>query len=613
MKKRVFSILLALALCLTMLPAAAWAEGTSANGETGCSHTDWKYIDDEDGHRHIKKCNDCDYEYPNPMIHGDGNDGTYADGECDTCKLPLVASFNSRLTACFTSWGKAFNYINKDKSGGVYELYPITDITENVTLNASGKTVELLRITGNQAQKITVLSGTLDLYFNPDTTNENFASTISEIEVNGGTLNVIGNDLLTIEKLTVNDGTVQLSGGTYKEIEGANINDLLELGYYAVQTEDGKTSVRQAPITEVEVRVEKNDATYGYSETEAPILTANVTLRDGVTGEVTYQWYEDAVVETPIPKATGKTYTLPIDLDATGAGSIGYYCKATVGSCTVTSDPAYVTIKKAPALRLPEVNVKQVFNDTSKKTINLYDYIRNALDDLEEAANKARKTDNPIGELQFKDVIRVNPDSISSSEGMGAETGVYTYTISNNLKKDDTITITYKVGFAKDTEEESKTDDTYAKNHEDAEGTIIITLTGIVPTGTPNYTPITTEGKTLADVNLNGEFKDGDTVVPGTLEWVLEDNQTPADVTVVKGQAYKWEFTPENLREYEILTGTIIPWTENGSGTVIIITPPEQTTDNTTNPATGAAAQPALGLALLAVAAICVDSKLRRQ
>ena len=155
----------------------------------------------------------------------------------------------------------------------------------------------------------------------------------------------------------------------------------------------------------------------------------------------------------------------------------------------------------------------------------------------------------------------------------------------------------------------------YKNNYEYAEGTVVITLTKITPTGTPNYTPVTTEGKTLADVNLNGEFKYGDTVVPGRLEWVLEGNQTPEDVTVVKGARYAWKFTPDedNSAIYEGLTGTIIPWTESGSGAVIIITPPEQTTDNTTNPATGAAAQPALGLALLAVAAICVDSKLRRQ
>ena len=117
----------------------------------------------------------------------------------------------------------------------------------------------------------------------------------------------------------------------------------------------------------------------------------------------------------------------------------------------------------------------------------------------------------------------------------------------------------------------------YKNNYEYAEGTVVITLTKITPTGTPNYTPVTTEGKTLADVNLNGEFKDGDTVVPGRLEWVLEGNQTPEDVTVVKGARYAWKFTPDedNSAIYEGLTGTIIPWTESGSGTVIIITPPE--------------------------------------
>lgn len=151
----------------------------------------------------------------------------------------------------------------------------------------------------------------------------------------------------------------------------------------------------------------------------------------------------------------------------------------------------------------------------------------------------------------------------------------------------------------------------YKNNYEYAEGTVVITLTKITPTGTPNYTPITSSGKTLADAHLNAD--NNAFSVPGTVKWVGEtDELDPSTVPVEKGKAYTWKFTPL-LDNCESITGSIILWTESGSGTVIVITPPEQTTDNTTNPATGAAAQPALGLALLAVAAICVDSKLRRQ
>lgn len=155
-------------------------------------------------------------------------------------------------------------------------------------------------------------------------------------------------------------------------------------------------------------------------------------------------------------------------------------------------------------------------------------------------------------------------------------------------------------------------DQTYSKNHEDATVTVNITLTKITPTGIPNYTPITSSGKTLADAHLNAD--NNAFSVPGTVMWAGEtDELDPSTVPVEKDKAYTWIFRPDDGEHFEVIRGSIILWTESGSGTVIIITPPEQTTDNTTNPATGAAAQPALGLALLAVAAICVDSKLRRQ
>ena len=100
------------------------------------------------------------------------------------------------------------------------------------------------------------------------------------------------------------------------------------------------------------------------------------------------------------------------------------------------------------------------------------------------------------------------------------------------------------------------------------------------------------------------------------MEWVLEGNQTPEDVTVVKGARYAWKFTPDedNSAIYEGLTGTIIPWTESGSGVVIIT--PSQSGESTpaSNPNTGAAhvGQPLPGLALLALAALYLYAGTRR-
>lgn len=182
--------------------------------------------------------------------------------------------------------------------------------------------------------------------------------------------------------------------------------------------------------------------------------------------------------------------------------------------------------------------------------------------------------------------------------------GAITYQLAEGLSVGKTITITITVGY---------NDQTYSKNHEDATVTVNITLTKITPTGTPNYTPITSSGKTLADAHLNAN--NNAFSVPGEVRWVGESDGVLADDTPVeKGVAYHWEFRPTEGDKYERLTGSIILWTESGSGVVIIV--PSQSGESTpaSNPNTGAAhvGQPLPGLALLALAALYLYAGTRR-
>lgn len=585
MKKRVFSILLALALCLTLLPAAAWAEETGTNGDETCTHTDWEYIDDEEGQRHIQQCKNCPQKTtPTDCIHREGT----TKGKCEICGLDLAVSLNDWTGGrCVTTWEKAFSHVGSSK------YYPITDITENVTLNnANGEPLKIHMAGYKATGKITVQSGTLELYLNPAEDRDKFASTISEIEVTGGTLNVTGNELLTIEKLTVNGGTVQLFGGTYGTITppaGKSVNDLLAPGYYAVQTANG-ISVQQAPITNVTVSVSNNDNTvYGYSEADAPVLTATVTPSD-LQG-VTYQWYKvNGSEKTAIDNATAQTYTVETGLNA---GYYDYCCTATVGTYFLTSEEVKVTIAKADGPQLGTINVNQVYNDTASKTINIYDYIGTDLNKLAKDA----------GTLRFHTGTYSPENTIESGWSVDVNTGAITYQLANGLSVNGEITITMQVGY---------NDQTYSKNHEDATVTVNITLTKITPTGTPNYTPITSSGKTLADAHLNAD--NNAFSVPGTVKWVGEtDELDPSTVPVEKDKAYTWKFTPQ-LDNYESITGSIILWTESGSGVVIIT--PSQSGESTpaSNPNTGAAhvGQPLPGLALLALAALCLYAGTRR-
>lgn len=552
MKKRVCSVLLAAVLCVTMLSVVALATESS-----DCNHTYTgnNYVANVNGINHSRKCDNCGYvDTRSSSQHCDnGSNSKYKDGKCDYCDAELAVSFNdSSRTICATTWEAAF----KEISSGSGTLYPIENVTDGITYNGNGN------VTINLA-----------------------GLTINELKVTKGRLTIVGNG--TVTKLEVTTGAkAELSGGTYENITGVtDKNTLLGPGYVF----DGNT-VKEAPIKSVtaSVMAHHNNAKYCYTAEQAPVLTAAITP-DNVTG-VTYQWYKvNGSEKTAIDNATAQTYTVETGLNA---GDYDYCCTATVGTYSLTSDDVTVTIKKANGPQLGTINVNQVYNDTASKTINIYDYIGTDLNKLAKDA----------GTLRFHTGTYSPTNTIKSGWGVDVNTGAITYQLANGLSVNNEITITMQVGY---------NDQTYSKNHEDATVTVNITLTKITPTGTPNYTPITSSGKTLADAHLNADNKAFS--VPGTVKWVGEtDELDPSTVPVEKGKAYTWKFTPR-LDNYESITGSIILWTESGSGTVIIITPPEQTTDNTTNPATGAAAQPALGLALLAVAAICVDSKLRRQ
>lgn len=541
MKKRVSSILLAAVLCVTMLSVVALADE--------CQH-DWEYKDTGAGLNCIETCTKCSTTQGSSRQHCDDVASGTKDGKCNICGIDLAVSFNDIYSSCATTWEAAFKYIGSTSG----TLYPIADTTETITYNEKGN------VTINLA-----------------------GLTINKLKVTKGTLTITGSG--TITKLEVSGGTVQLSGGTYGEITGADKETLLAPGYVF----DGDT-VKEAPIKSVTASVTgHNNAKYGYTAEQAPVLTATVAP-DNVTG-VTYQWYKvNSSEKTAIDNATAQTYTVETGLNA---GNYDYCCTATVDTYPLTSDDVTVTIKKANGPQLGTINVNQVYNDTASKTINIYDYIGTDLNKLEKDA----------GTLRFHTGTYSPVDTIKSGWGVDVNTGAITYQLANGLSVNDEITITMQVGY---------NDQTYSKNHEDATVTVNITLTKITPTGTPNYTPITSSGKTLADAHLNAD--NNAFSVPGTVKWVGEtDELDPSTVPVEKDKAYTWKFTPQ-LDNYESITGSIILWTESGSGVVIIT--PSQSGESTpaSNPNTGAAhvGQPLPGLALLALAALCLYAGTRR-
>lgn len=557
MKKRVCSVLLAAVLCVTMLSVVALATECTNGNHT---YTGNKYVANDNGINHSPKCDNCGYvDTSSSSQHCDnGSNNNAKDGKCDFCSAELAVSFNDLFrTICATTWEAAFKEIGSTSG----TLYPIADTTETITYNEKGN------VTINLA-----------------------GLTINELKVTKGRLTIVGNGTVTKLEVTTN-AKVELSGGTYGEITGVtDKNTLLAHGYVF----DGNT-VKEAPIKSVTASVTgHNNAKYGYTAEQAPVLTAAITpaiTPDNVTG-VTYRWYKvNGSKKTAIDNATAQTYTVETGLNA---GYYDYCCTATVGTYSLTSGDVTVTIKKADGPQLGTINVNQVYNDTASKTIKIYDQV---IGKLNEAFPNGGKMEFQGDGYESADGLTLNDWQIDVNSGS------ITYTMGENTAPEKKITIKYKA-FAHE--------GNYKNNYEYAEGTVVITLTKITPTGTPNYTPITSSGKTLADAHLNAD--NNAFSVPGTVKWVGEtDELDPSTVPVEKDKAYTWKFTPR-LDNYESITGSIILWTESGSGVVIIT--PSQSGESTpaSNPNTGAAhvGQPLPGLALLALAALYLYAGTRR-
>ena len=552
MKKRVSSILLAAVLCVTMLSVVALATECADGAHT---YDENLWAPNANGISHSPRCDKCEHVRENLTIqHYDIN----RDGICDACRVGLGAYLGNSPAqgGCFTTLQGALDYAGNER--------------DSITVNPI-RNQESVTYSGKNTQVTLNLAGV----------------TINELKVTSGKLTITGNGRVT--KLEVSGDTVQLSGGTYGEITGVtDKNTLLGPGY--VFDTDGKTVV-EAPIKSVTASVRAhNNAKYGYTAEQAPVLTATVAP-DNVTG-VTYRWYKvNGSEKTAIDNATAQTYTVETGLNA---GNYDYCCTATVGTYSLTSGDVTVTIKKADGPQLGTINVNQVYNDTASKTIEIYDQV---IGKLNEAFPNG-------GKMEFQG------DSYESADGLtlngwqiDVNSGSITYTMGENTAPEKKITIKYKA-FAHE--------GNYKNNYEYAEGTVVITLTKITPTGTPNYTPITSSGKTLADAHLNAD--NNAFSVPGTVKWVGEtDELDPSTVPVEKDKAYTWKFTPQ-LDNYESITGSIILWTESGSGVVIIV--PTQSGESTpaSNPNTGAApvGQPLPGLALLALAALYLYAGTRR-
>jgi hypothetical protein len=167
-----------------------------------------------------------------------------------------------------------------------------------------------------------------------------------------------------------------------------------------------------------------------------------------------------------------------------------------------------------------------------------------------------------------KDFIVETVSKKQLSTNMIGITGIYTYTgnaITPNFSVADGSLLTnsdYSVAVTNNISAGTASviiEATSAGNYAGS-ATRSFTISKARPQGTPAYTKITSDGKTLADANLalpSDGFKNPNSgkTVPGKLAW--DDGNTKK---VIGKAAYKWTFTPDDTNNYLTLTGTIIPF-----------------------------------------------------
>lgn len=596
MKKRIVSAAMALILCLTLLPAAAWAEEA----------------DPPDGQ----------------VVEASGSDDTEkqdAAAEADVAEVTSggtttqYADLSTALAAAKD--GDTIKLLAKAAVGNVF----LNDKT--VTLDLNGKTVKnsdsganpirigssnspaKLIITGSGSfisvnQPLVVKNGTLDL---SRWTGDN--SYICRVTISGANSRLISpTGAGKIDRLAFIDSdteqaadTASLNGGrydviVYKRDKTINLGDLLAEGYafrqngtfleYARELKN-KDTVEEVEVVRCTSHVDADgDKLCDYCNTD--LKTGMVATSE--TGGTTY-YYTNLSAALDAAKA-GDTLTLLADVQ---------------GDVTVTIDKAITFDLNGHRIYDLTVECKIILKDSAGGTGKIAEWLRveNGLhigDLLEEgyALRNAEtgawygETAQTVGNVTVQQapitsvtLTALNADGTDASTSIpyGTTNGIKLsascdvkpgagelscqwYTIGGTLQLIDGATepvyqlpaalsvgeYTYRVTF---------TADGYSKS---ADITITVTATNkIVPTGDPIYTKITAANKTLKDANL----KSNTSWPTGTIQWVDKDGKELPDTTEVKANTtYKWIFTPTgaDADNYTTAEGTVILYSVSTGG-----------------------------------------------
>ena len=596
MKKRIVSAAMALILCLTLLPAAAWAE--EADPPDG-------QVVEASGSDDTEK-QDAAAEADVAEVTSGGTTAQYADlsaalaaaKDGDTIKLLADAAVGTvpleGKTVTLDLNGKTV----KNSGGG----------SNNILVGSSRSSASLI-ITGrgsfiSESLTLVVENGTLDL--SQWTGDDSYIRNVTISGANSRFISPTGAGTIYTLAFTDSDtvqaaDTASLNGGRYDEIayergKTIKLGDLLAEGY----------AFRQNGTFLEYARELKNNDT--VEEVEVVRCTSHVDADGDKLCDYCNTDLKTGMVATSETGGTTYYYTnLSAALSAAKAGDTLTLLKDVEGDVTVTIDKAITFDLNGHKIYDLTVRCKITLKDSAGGTGKIAEWLRvenglNIGDLLEEgyALQNAGTgawygaTEQTVGNVTVRQapitsvtLTALNADGTAASTSIpygttggiklsascdakpgAGELSCQWYTIGGTLQLIDGATepvyqlpadlsvgeYTYRVTF---------TADGYSKS---ADITITITATNkIVPTGDPIYTRITAANKTLKDAAL----KPNTSWPTGTIQWVDKDGKELPDTTEVKANtAYKWVFTPsaENAANYTTATGELTLYSVSTGG-----------------------------------------------
>ena len=252
--------------------------------------------------------------------------------------------FMGSCSDCIIGGGAVIENNNKDsRCIGVYENSSIKiTVKKGATLTANaGNRI----IMDNEYKKLAVnieggtFNGRLRL---PD--NSQIAEgTFTPAQASGNAI-WVNNPKKTLQDLLKVGYTLKYDDGTYADLT-------------ARWTEEGrKVTAVKSPLyftTHPTISSGAETVMENYTAAEAPVLTVKAVSGSDSSGSISYQWYADETINgiTTKVKQTGQdaktaTYRIPTGLLA---GTYQYYCVATCGEYTATSQKAVFTVEEGVA------------------------------------------------------------------------------------------------------------------------------------------------------------------------------------------------------------------------------------------------------------------------